>query len=323
MRKILIIIIFSSTLQLRAQGNLVPNHSFEDTVSCPPGAGASPLDFCANWFNPTMASPDYFNTCNGGVPFNDWGYQNAQDGFAYAGFCTYGGGNNYEGIPEYREYLEIELNEPLEPGLKYYWCMYVNLIDNVEYYSNNIGIAFHSDSLTNFGTQFQINAQIFDNWSGLIEDTNKWSKIGGSFVAEGGEKFLIIGNFMNDSQTEFHKWQTNILGGPYAYYCIDNVYIGTGICEIPVIDVELPNIFTPNNDGINDYIDFSLFKSGSVTIISRWGNTVLQMDIQSNFLWYGKDYKNEDLTEGVYYYVINYTENNTLKQKTGSIHLVR
>ena len=69
-----------------SQQNLVPNPSFEDTMHCPNGTndpGAVSL-----WYNPSGASPDYYNVCStngGGVPWNDWGYQYAQEGHAYIG----------------------------------------------------------------------------------------------------------------------------------------------------------------------------------------------------------------------------------------------
>jgi gliding motility-associated-like protein len=66
-----------------------------------------------------------------------------------------------------------------------------------------------------------------------------------------------------------------------------------------------PNVFTPNNDGINDVFfigSLDLFPGSSVTIFDRWGTTVYE----------SSDYKNDwdggDVPEGTYYYVVNVTD---------------
>ncbi len=91
MKKIFLILMFtvatfSSTISF-AQ-NLVPNWSFEDTVSCPTGGGA--IDLAIGWSS-YGHTPDYCNICNTafqGIPSNQWGYQDPKTGNAYAGLIT-------------------------------------------------------------------------------------------------------------------------------------------------------------------------------------------------------------------------------------------
>ena len=80
---------------------------------------------------------------------------------------------------------------------------------------------------------------------------------------------------------------------------------------------EMPNVLTPNADGINDVIDFSFLPSSSkVYIINRWGNKIFE-STKSNMIW-----NPIDLADGVYFYTIK--EYETDKQiKTGFIHLIR
>src|ERR1700722_4176269 len=78
-----IVLLFCAT-RLRAQ-NLVPNPSFEDTVSCPTSVDEVYRAVAWSSFGET---PDYFNSCGideVGVPKNELGYRSAATGHAYCG----------------------------------------------------------------------------------------------------------------------------------------------------------------------------------------------------------------------------------------------
>ena len=308
--------------------NLVPNHSFEDTVSCP--TGTAQFHTVDVWFNPTSASPDYYNRCSGvlppgsfgaGIPANDWGYQEAQDGDAYASLLTVYFADEYNIT---REYIAIELNEELAIGQTYFWCMYVSLIDSVEYFSNNIGIALTKEKFNNYSDPFMLlELPVYGNWDIPVNDYENWTKIGGTFTALGGEKFLYIGNFFSDEETETVKFQENDRGGPGAMYYIDNVYLGLNPCTEPYI--EIPNVFTPNNDGINDLYrtkDKGLFDKKTV-ILNRWGNIVFEGE--GNDAWDGTNKNGKECTAGVYFVKVTFTNFLTDKKesKTGYVHLIR
>ena len=76
-------------------------------------------------------------------------------------------------------------------------------------------------------------------------------------------------------------------------------------------DLQIPNTFTPNGDGENDFFklltdDLDFFKTFNISIVNRWGNIVAEFSIP-DFKWDGKD-KNGNLVEnGVYFYNINST----------------
>ena len=75
-------------------------------------------------------------------------------------------------------------------------------------------------------------------------------------------------------------------------------------------DFSVPNVFTPNGDGVNDVFTFfhDLFKTYEITILNRWGNTVYQ---ESNgkgvAIWDGTNQGNEQCVPGVYYYILKGT----------------
>ncbi len=95
---------------------------------------------------------------------------------------------------------------------------------------------------------------------------------------------------------------------------------------VPKSKLKIPNVFTPNGDGINDVfkIEISGFKKYSLVIWNRWGNNVFESDNPEK-MWNGKT--NNDGGEnpaGTYYYLFNYQlrggEEHTVR---GSITLIR
>lgn len=76
------------------------------------------------------------------------------------------------------------------------------------------------------------------------------------------------------------------------------------------INYVLPNVFSPNNDGINDLFKAAV-KSHPIAalnfkVINRWGSEVYHTnDIDIN--WDGTNLSSNSLTEGVYYYILEAT----------------
>ena len=104
------------------------------------------------------------------------------------------------------------------------------------------------------------------------------------------------------------------------------VSIDTASVDFYFCDIELPNVFTPNGDGDNDYFQM-LFYGGLSTfeciIVNRWGNTIRVFENPA-FQWDGTDEKGHPMDEGVYFYVARTITNAGDKiEKQGLIHLVR
>lgn len=308
-------LVYLGSKQSLAQTNLVPNPSFEDTLQCPFNPGQ--IVFAQPWSSATLASTDYFNACNAGglsVPSNDGGYQFARTGVAYAGIHTY--------IPSfiYREYLQVELSSMLLLNRNYQVEFYVSLSDTVYVGANNMGAYFSNDAITGVSGQVlnvipQINNYAMTN---PLYDKLNWMKVAGSFISDGTEKYITIGNFNDDASTD----TIHVTGGSYfdAYYYVDDVSVICTDCGSFI-----PNTFSPNNDGTNDYIDFSSLNlvEEIVDIYNRWGTKVFQSSANVT-KWDGRDMKGSDCSEGVYYYVFHYSEFiNKEIDKKGFIQLVR
>jgi gliding motility-associated-like protein len=91
--------------------------------------------------------------------------------------------------------------------------------------------------------------------------------------------------------------------------------------------LEMPNIFTPNNDGINDFFSPSIMLGISSLegyIANRWGNIIYIQGQSSNLMWNGKTEENQICTEGTYFYNVIFTDFcNNKKVVKGFVQLVK
>jgi len=76
--------------------------------------------------------------------------------------------------------------------------------------------------------------------------------------------------------------------------------------------VTLPNVFTPNGDGVNDFfnIETNLPVVYELSILNRWGNVLFENNGKltkgTHNLWNGKNKSGEPVTDGTYFYMISF-----------------
>lgn len=105
-------------------------------------------------------------------------------------------------------------------------------------------------------------------------------------------------------------------------YQSDSVYFRARDCRCLI---ELPNVFSPNGDGIND--EFFVESDCDLTdyklyIFNRYGKQIVEADFPS-FRWDGKAFE-EKVSTGMYYYLIQYRgEDKQLQEYRGSLTLIR
>lgn len=92
-------------------------------------------------------------------------------------------------------------------------------------------------------------------------------------------------------------------------------------------EVIVPNIFTPNGDGVNDYfyVSSKAIKQFNVKVFDRWGNNVFE-SFDADFKWNGHNMADgTELPNGVFTYVIEFVALNNNKRELlkGSITLLR
>jgi len=86
------------------------------------------------------------------------------------------------------------------------------------------------------------------------------------------------------------------------------------------LEIKIPNVFTPNNDGFNDLLEIKgieFFPNNRLLIINRWGVQVYKADNYQN------DWNGSGLNEGVYFYTFSWKENIINKELTGYITIIR
>jgi gliding motility-associated-like protein len=105
--------------------------------------------------------------------------------------------------------------------------------------------------------------------------------------------------------------------------CFDSLSVEINPGNLSTYFDSVPNIFTPNNDGINDCFEVSSqgdFSSCTVMkIFNKWGNLIFESS-NTQLCWNGKDQQNKnDFPDGTYFYsiIVNDTKYN------GSILLLR
>ena len=237
MKSLLLLILVTITLNGYAQYNLVPNPSFEICFNCP-NYGVIGDQFTSNnvilsnWNNPGagVASPDYL-VCNTSNP-------QAQDGNNIVGIGTFI--SPFEEIQwqNVREYMQCELIDSLIFKEKYLITFY-SLVGvpsnsgNGAFISNNFGVHFSDTSLHSEDPYvIQLNSQIKYFKNEIISDTSTWTKVSGIYEAEGGEKFMTVGNFNTDLETDYKCIWSFWPATGFTYMWLDNFSV-TPLDSIP------------------------------------------------------------------------------------------
>lgn len=193
----LTILLFVISIGSRAQ-NLVPNFSFEYSDTCSSGSLPN-IIFPEPWFR-EYGTVDYLHPCKSLVsssPSNTFGFQMPYSGEGYIG-CY-----NFVVPYLYREYASVALEDTLIAGNKYRIEFNVSLSDSSWYATKNIGIYFSEDTVaSNLDTLLTKEPQIEYTGTNYLTDRENWTKIEAIYTALGGERYITIGNFDDDINTD-------------------------------------------------------------------------------------------------------------------------
>jgi gliding motility-associated-like protein len=107
---------------------------------------------------------------------------------------------------------------------------------------------------------------------------------------------------------------SNLLPGVYTVYVKDNNGCGIATEEVSVLGI--PNYFTPNNDGYNDYwnikgVSSNFYQNATIHIFDRFGKLLKQISPLSQG-WDGK-YNGQNVPSEDYWYVIKLQDDRILK----------
>lgn len=205
--------------------NLIADWSAEEVYHCPDQLGFVEL-FLNDWTS-LRGSPDYFHTCCA-LPELCWnnslGYQESRTGEGYMGAITYFGN-----LPGYREYLGVQLLEPLEIGESYFISFHASMaysyapLGDSKMGSNNLGfLLMTSNYLEDDQGLGDFNNFAHYRMDTLHTDTTNWIEISTVLVADSAYTLIAFGNFYDDENTEVEAPFNEKPVYGYAYYYFDD-----------------------------------------------------------------------------------------------------
>jgi hypothetical protein len=182
--------------------NHVANGSFESVLDY-----NSPfIDYKAiGWsgVDSTQFTAFLYNKDYGNVPNTSVGIQYPKHGKGFIRLTFYCPpcGNTFS-----RSNIKNRLKSPLRANRTYCAKMYVNFQDINTHAIDGFGIYFGKTEVDTIIQNARLpltflNPQISNSSGNILSDTALWIPIAGTFVATGGEKFLVIANFKSDAAT--------------------------------------------------------------------------------------------------------------------------
>jgi gliding motility-associated-like protein len=148
--------------------------------------------------------------------------------------------------------------------------------------------------------------------------------------------FYILDSTMQANDTTYVHSKLPSIAACYAITAIDSAGNQGEFSNLECVSIdscsiyELPNVFTPNDDGFNDYLrpfPYTSVEKIDLNIFNRYGTPVFKTN-NPDIEWDGRDrVTNAKCSEGVYFYVCDVYEITLegLRKRTlkGSIHLYR
>jgi Secretion system C-terminal sorting domain len=209
---LLFFLILTKNEKMDAQLNLILDSSFEDTIK---------LDM----FEPRIQlSTRFWKNLDSSREFISWaGYFYLQHPFinhalpiGYYYYYQYPkSGNGFAVFTNYwkpsfpilspRSLTRAPLHQTLTAGKKYCAKAYLASTENEHYFTNGFGMYFDNGQLDTIVAQDSSGIYTFVQpqvqAQQIIDDTLNWTLVSNTFVANGTESFVTLGNFLSDSAT--------------------------------------------------------------------------------------------------------------------------
>ena len=323
------------------------NPGFEEATAMPAAPGMWHL--LPGWSNAGSgsATPDFFHldgTLGGDLPETPIAMVQPAEGRGIGGIAAVK--RTGPGQPLAREYLVMELSEPLVVSQEYTLSFQLTNgqwlpTSSAGLAVNALGVAFSIQEPLQMGNgplpfpaTFQFSYARYDA---------EWERISFTFDVSGPSRFLTIGVFEPDEEIEAEV----VMGDnpQMAYYFFDDFQLqevnpedgltpaeqvdkgsGTkpeGIGELPIY---VPNAFSPNGDGLNDLFrpEVGDAKPSLFEIYSRWGQCLAHLD-PGNPVWDGSDMDGRPLEPGIYVWRMEWPRTPGLSARTreGAVTILR
>lgn len=228
--------IFFCASYANAQENLVYNPSAEETEKSKPihfyntVYDQPGIYFVDGWFNPTGASADYYNREKSTLKGH--GMNKARSGEGRLAIVA-SSMAWYDTVNTYKEYVMGQLIRPLDSGKTYRVEFFVVLSGQSRYAADELGAFFSDKPVSYVGkNKLPVEPQIKTEKGVYITEQYRWTRISGTFVAQGGERYITIGSFNGKGRESLKKMgikrRKKSITNPtrrLAYYYIDDVCV--------------------------------------------------------------------------------------------------
>jgi gliding motility-associated-like protein len=184
---------------------------------------------------------------------------------------------------------------------------------------------------------YRVCANATSSVSVVVEPVPQVDLGGDRTICKGSDAITITETDNASNSAASYKWSTGQSGssisvtdpGTYSVTVTINGCSNSGSVNVTNdCYMSIPNVFTPNGDGLNDYFfPRSLLTSGltsfSINIYNRWGQLVFTSTSLDGAGWDGK-FNGSDQPEGVYVYIIDATFKDGQKEHhQGNVTLLR
>ena len=235
----LMVLFFCASNQNAQVANYITNGGFEQKSTC--NFNLMELRNAYGWNSldsmNIICGADYLNVCSvnpqTGIPNGFYSFQYPRHGNAFIEtqfFCT----SPTCTSPNFRGHPRNRLKASLQAGKTYCAKMYLNLVNTCRYGIDAMGMYFSNssiDTITKCALLLTyINPQVQNPNGNLLIDTSNWIPVTGTFVANGNEKYLVIGNFKPDGSVNT-ALTNSAIAGDWSGYNID---------DVSCIDINLP-----------------------------------------------------------------------------------
>lgn len=186
-----------------------------------------------------------------------------------------------------------------------------------EAYENNLSAGIYSVLVTDaFGCTSTLDITVSEPDSLVIDLTMSSYILGYNVSSNGGTDGFIDATVSGGTAPYTYFWSTtdttyyinNLIAGEYLLLVTDNHgCTSTVITRLTQPDVlEMPQGFSPNADGDNDYFvvhGIKSFPDNSIQVFNRWGNIVYEKTGYTDE-WYGENNSGDQLPDATYFVIV-------------------
>ena len=279
--------------------SLVVDGGFESRKFCPTDFNQQRLRSLDHWKQIAEGTPDHFVTCSpmAGVPGNRFGEEPALEGEAYGGVVLFS-------RPKwrYREYLTTELTRSLAPGEWVCLSLWYSSAEKAGVVADGLGgLLSVEPPKGERDFALELDPQMANPNGHFLEVTDGWVNLSDAVQAEGGERWLTIGNFDARGETRLAlSADAPRDASDWAYVYIDGVEVvpvdrpEDCACLVRKIAAEMQDPPEPltrvtelERDTLHFAFDEAVLQPADKTKLDRWGamlrrNRFLRLEVHGH-----------------------------------------